>query len=103
MRRVELCDCGVRARGRHVADAAHVTMSAAVVNLLGLGGMSAQNAHVHSSDFATLAQIVGAGDERHANELIEERRIMAVAWGPAATPTTFVRPLPCHHNCFAFL
>jgi hypothetical protein len=41
-----------------------------------------------------LHQIVGAGDERHANELIEERRIMAAVWGPEATPTTFVRALP---------
>jgi len=43
---------------------------------------------------------VGAGDERHANELIEERRIMAVAWGPAATPTTFVRTCPTMTTAF---
>ena len=47
--------------------------------------------HYILSNDVLLPQIVGAGDERHANELIEERRIMAVAWGPAATPTTFVR------------
>lgn len=34
--------------------------------------------------------MVGAGDEKQGNELIEERRVMAVVWGPEHPPTTLV-------------
>lgn len=37
-------------------------------------------------------QVVGAGDEKHSNELIEDRRVMAVVWGPEQPPTTLVSP-----------
>ena len=41
-------------------------------------------------DVLGAAQIVGEGDEKQGNELIEERRVMAMVWGPDQPPTTLV-------------